>query len=449
MFKHAVRRVLVVLVVGLTVLAPTPMRRAAAVSRVLTHGPVVGAVTDTQARVFVRTDRDAEVRLRYGRARDLNDGIDSDAQQTSGEHDWTAILPLANLQPDTVYFLDVLVDGVPQLKRPYPRFKTFPPQGTPTSFKFLILTDFGENGSSQPTVPGFFPTFENANQEQPDFVIIGGDFGHNNEKTLKGKRDQFKRLYQLHSPAGLYDPFVKKILRRYPVAHMWDDHDYGKNNSDKTYPGKALTYRVFNEFFPAYELPPLGDWQRFSYAQADFFLLDERSQRDPNDEKDGPSKSMLDGDELGATGQLEWLKQGLLDSKAVWKFIVTPVPFNPTLKKPDSWRRFRHERGKLLRFIRENSISGVILLSGDAHMGGLDDGTHAGLPEMLTPGPNLLYCATVSRPGVWSEGIYWTHSKGPSCNGYGVVSVQADAPLVNLQVKDMFGNTRLELNVSP
>lgn len=449
MFNYTACRVLGILGVGLILFLAPPPPRAAAGSAVLTHGPVVGGVTDTRARVFVRTDRKAEVKLRYGQAKDLSDATESAAARTSADHDWTAILPLANLKPETFYFLDVVVNGVPQRKAPYPRFKTFAPDGTTRSFKFVILNDFGVNGSSQPPVPGIVPTFENADNEHPDLVIIGGDFGHANEKTLEGKREQFKSLYRLQSPAGAYDPFVKKILYHYPVAHMWDDHDYGKNNGDKTYTGKALTYQVFNEFFPAYTLPPMGDWQTFSYAQADFFLLDSRSQRDPNNEPDGPDKSMLDGDNLGAAGQLEWLKQGLLNSNAVWKFILTPVTFNPTLKKPDSWRYFRYERNKLIEFIHANSISGVILLSGDAHMGGMDNGTHAGFPEMLVPGPNLLYCASVSKPGEWTEGTYWTRTKGAPCNGYGVVTVQAEPPTVNLQVKDTFGQTRLQLNVNP
>ena len=48
---------------------------------------------------------------------------------------------------------------------------------------------------------------------------------------------------------------------------------------------------------PSYPLPSVtpGIWQKFSYAQADCFVLDCRSQRDPDADPDNANKSMLDG----------------------------------------------------------------------------------------------------------------------------------------------------------
>ncbi len=446
-YKFLLRGVFLCLMMGC--LGVSEIRGAAIARAVLTHGPVVGAVTDTTARVFARTNQGAEVNLRYGRAADLREASQA-RQSTSAGHDFTTIISLATLEPATVYYLDIVVNGVSQLAFPYPQFKTFPPLGAPVSFRFVILNDFGETGSTQPPVPYKVATFKNADAEHPDFVIIGGDLGHNNMSTLSDKRQQFKDLYTIPSPANHNTDFVRRILDRYPVAHMWDDHDYGANNSNKTYPFKDLSYQVLNEYFPVYPLTPNGDWQTFSYAQADFFLLDSRSQRDPNAKPNGPLKSMLDGDHLGSVGQMEWLEQGLANSTALWKFIVSPIPFNSTLKKRDSWTGFRHERAQLVKFIQSHSISGVILLSGDAHIGALDDGTNSDFPEMLVPGPNLSKCATTRKPGMWSHGIYWSGpSKKPPCNGYGVVSVNANPSKVQLQVKNTDGNTQLDLTVKP
>jgi phosphodiesterase/alkaline phosphatase D-like protein len=77
--------------------------RSFANSASLTHGPIVGAVTDTTARVFVRTSDSAEVKIRYGQAADLSDAVESVAQQTGAEHDFTTILPLSDLTPATTY----------------------------------------------------------------------------------------------------------------------------------------------------------------------------------------------------------------------------------------------------------------------------------------------------------------------------------------------------------
>lgn len=397
----------------------------------LSHGPVVGAVTSNSARVFVRTNQPASVTLQYATTADLSDAVISAAQATVASHDFSTQIELDHLQSDTTYYLNVLVNNVPQFRTPYPQFKSFPTAGAPMPFKFVIVNDFF-----------WFPatTFDKASAEQPDFVVIGGDFSHNNPTTLAEKRDLFKMRYTASDKSA---DFVKAILDRFTVAHFWDDHDFGANNSDKTYPQKELSLQVLQEFFPTYPLSQYGDWQKFSYGAADFFLLDARMERDPDDTPDSPTKSMLDGNHLGANGQYDWLTQGLLHSTATWKFIFSPVPFNPTVPKDDSWEGYPDERTKLVNFIRDNKISGIILLSGDLHAGGLDDGTHSDFPEMVVPSPNGQHCLTAPGPGKWSEGAYARPSDEP-CNGYGVVTVQTNPNRVLLQVKNESGDVMLE-----
>lgn len=407
----------------------------------LTHGPVVGAVTATHARVFVRTSAPAQVRIRYGATSDLPNGAESAAQFTRADSDFTTQVELQGLNASTSYYLQVLVNGVAQLCPPYPHFKTFPVAGSNVPFRFVLLTDFK---TARKNSKRYVETFKSAAAEQPDFVIIGGDFDHSNAMTLAAKRDMFKALY---TSAHNYQDFINLILRQFPVAHMWDDHDFGGNNSDKTNPSKKIAREVLAEYFPVYDLPAVGDadYQQFSYGPADFFLLDERSQRDPEEAPDGPYKSMLDGDRLGAVGQLQWLKNGLLNSKAKWKFLITPVVFNPSLDKPDSWNGYQYERQQLVSFIKQNHITGVILISGDLHAGALDDGTNADFPEMVVPSANAGSCFTATRWGMWSVGHYG--DKGSHCNGYGVISVGTDSNQVKLEVKDTQGNTRLSLAV--
>ena len=394
----------------------------------------------------MRTSARASVKIRYGTASDLSNAQESVVQETDTDHDFTTIIPLSNLSPSTIYYVDITVNEKSQLQLPYPQFKTFPVPGTAVSFKFVILTDL--HGPYTTTRA----TLGKASLENPDFVIIGGDLGGGNVDSLEDKRNIFKRVYDPTDQTTYVRLLVSKILRAFPVAHIWDDHDFGGNNADKTYPFKQLSYQVLNEYFPTYELSPYGDWQKFTYGQAEFFMLDARSQRDPYEYPDGNSKSMLDGDHLGVNGQMYWLKQGLLNSKADWKFIVSPVPFNPTLRKfskTDSWYGFQFERQKIIRFIRNNHITGVVILSGDAHIGALDDGTYAGFPEMLSPSPSLPACSSARDPGKWSHGVYWTSPEGPPCIGYGVVSVQAKPMQSTLQIKNQTGKVKLNLTIQP
>lgn len=408
----------------------------------LTHGPLAGGVTDHSADIWVRTNERAEVQIEYSTDSAMQNAQTGAPQTTDADGDFTTIAKIPNLAPRTEYFYNVRVNDVPQFAAPYPRFETFASRGDTTPFRFVFLSDFRTVSRITQQVD----TFPHAAAEKPDFVILGGDFDHRNPDTLDAKREMFRDLY---TAANGMEDFVKQVLPNLALVHFWDDHDYGDNNTDKTYPHKALSLQVLKEYFPLYPIPAQGDWQSFSYGDADFFVLDARSQRDPPKGPNGPEKSMLDGDDLGAEGQLAWLLNGLKNSTATWKFIVSPVIFNPTTKNRDGWGAYPDERAAILDFIRSNHIPGVIILSGDLHAGAIDDGTNSGLPELVVPTANDGFdkrCLTepTGNVGIWSVGHYGDASGAP-CNGYAVVTVEDSRVL--LQVKDSQGATKLEYTV--
>jgi len=401
----------------------------------LSHGPVVGAVTSSSARIFVRTSLDASVSVEFC----TEPGLGGQCKQTASQPtvlagDYTAQIPLDSLSPSTTYYYDILVDGSSQLAEPYPQFTTFPQEGTSVDFKVVVLNDFFTT---------YFPgapqvdTFASASAESPDLVIIGGDFDHRDPRSQSEKRQMFKAVYSAGASG-----FPDQILDKYPLAHVWDDHDYGENNAYKDYAYKALSLEVLREYFPLYPTSDHGAWQKFTYGQTEFFMLDTRSQRDPNWQTDGPDKSMLDGDDLGSVGQLDWLKNGLLSSSATWKIIYTPSVFNPTSGKDDSWSGFQHERQDILDFIGANNITGAILVAGDMHFGAIDDGTNSGLPEMEVPSVDLPWCLSWTDTGTWSEGTTYQATQIP-CMGYGALTFQTDPDEVLLEVKDDQGQTQI------
>lgn len=416
--------------------APTELPATLAPIASLTHGPLVGAVTAHSARVFVRTDRPSQVQLKYSTAFDMSEPKTSGVHSTNAAGDFTTQVPMLNLDPDTTYYLDVLVNGVPQFHQAYPKFKTFPPKGAAVQFKWVMLTDFSYKPS---------PAFEASAAENPALVVIGGDFDHSNPSTLEQRREMFRELYDPHGARG---DFVTFILRQFAVAHFWDDHDMGWNNTDRTYPLKALALDVLQEYFPLYPVTQYGDWQKFSYGQTEFFLLDARSERDPDLIPDGPGKSMLDGDHLGDAGQLQWLEQGLVSSTATWKFIVSPVVFNATVPKTDAWYGFRYERTALVQFIHSHKIHGVVFVTGDSHFGGLDNGTNSDFPEMQVPSPNFETCQTAAAPGTWSNGFYTAPDTTQRCSGYGVITVLTHPDRLELEVDDTRGRTKLQMQVN-
>lgn len=418
------------------------MTAGLALGQVLTHGPVVGGVTASGAKVFVRTDQAASVVLRYSTNRNLRHHLVSERFAIDSTSDFTKIIPLANLLPEKTYYLNVVVNGVPQLTPQYPSFATFPPEGSSRPFNFLVLTDFVIVAKLTHTVQ----TFANAAATNPVFAFIGGDFDHSDPATLTDKRQMFKSLYDANAP--FMGDFVNLILRKVPIMHQWDDHDAGLNNIDKNYPDWNLSQQAFEEYVPSYPLPSVtpGIWQKFSYAQADFFVLDCRSQRDSEFDPDDSNKSMLDGNALGATGELQWLEDGLLASTAKWKIIFTSVPTNTSTKFPDGWAGYQTEWNALRDFINTNSIQGVVFISGDLHLGAIDNGVQAGFPEMCVAQPNSIQvgnrCAT-GPLGTWSEGFY-----NDTCSGFGLVTILKNPDRLILQMADEFGTIHISYTVS-
>jgi alkaline phosphatase D len=260
----------------------------------------------------------------------------------------------------------------------------------------------------------------------------------------------FKLLYDATQP-GQSD-FVNKILRGMGIVHQWDDHDSGWDNIDKTYSGWDLAYQAFREYVPMYDtraLPP-AIWQPFSYAQVDFFVLDNRSQRNNEYEIDNANKSMLDGNHLGTRGELAWLEQGLLASTATWKVIFSSVVTNQSTRFVDGWAGYQTEWNNLKSFIQKNNIKNIVIISADLHFGGIDKGTASGLPEMLVGNVNIVQapgqtCAA-GNVGSWSEGTY-VNPTG-SCRQYGVVTVTTAPDQLLLQIKDENGNLKVSYTLN-
>ena len=90
-----------------------------------------------------------------------------------------------------------------------------------------------------------------------------------------------------------------------------------------------------------------------------------------------------------------------------------------------------------------NNIQGVVFISGDLHLGAIDNGVHAGFPEMCVPQPNGLGGCPTSGPGTWSEGYF-----DDTCSGFGLVTILEDPDRLILQVLDEFGNTKISYTLS-
>jgi alkaline phosphatase D len=406
----------------------------------LTHQPLISSVTSSTAKVWVRTDSAARVWVEYSSDPELAAPALTADVDTSGDSDFTATLDMDGLAPLTAYYYRVVVDGVDAQTADYPSFVTFPSEGMPSDFSVGVVSDL-INTRSRPEIPA--PAYQALAEESPAFVLQIGDFDHGNPGTLAEMRNMRKRTRGPNSAAGT--DWASEIAPYFPVYYVWDDHDYGANNADKTFSGRADALRVYDEYFPIERPnPTAGVWHSIIYGDVEIFMLDVRSQRDPAGVPDGPNKSLLNGDDI-YNGQKDWLFNRLAASTARWKVLVSGVPFKSDAKPDDAWGAYSTERQELLDWIASNHIDNVFVVSGDLHTGGaIDDGTHADLPEISVPHTNLETQSDSTGPqGLWSHGT----TPGSDGGGYAMLKFSAVTGEVLLEAKDETGAVRHSLTL--
>jgi alkaline phosphatase D len=103
-----------------------------------------------------------------------------------------------------------------------------------------------------------------------------------------------------------------------------------------------------------------GNYSTFNWGDAQFFLLDDRFFKSPNDRKTGTRTI------LGDT-QLEWLIDALSSSSASFKIIYIGGQVITSAARFENYATYPEEKEKLLKEIEVNKIKGVLFLSGDRH----------------------------------------------------------------------------------
>jgi alkaline phosphatase D len=170
-------------------------------------------------------------------------------------------------------------------------------------------------------------------------------------------------------------PNCRRFMAGRPQFAVWDDHDFGQNDNDRRNPIREASLDVFNRVWlnpAAGEAGSPGVYFRYSYGGADFFFLDNRYHRDPAAQADTAAKTTL------GAAQRAWLKRELAASRAPFKLVICGQPWNDgKAAGQESWSSYTAERADLIAFIAREKIGGVVLLSGDTHVGELNCLPHA------------------------------------------------------------------------
>jgi alkaline phosphatase D len=329
--------------------APTP-RNAIRGGPYLELGPLLGDVTATGAKVWLKASGAGLLSVAVGRKEDLSDRDGFKAPKLDAASFFTASVRLKDLEPATQYYYAVLVDGELVTPRPYPSFTTAPRDGASGRQRFAFVSCVGYNGFDSAAAWADLATRTNF-----DALLMLGD-NHYGDTTSPAKH-----LAMLEVQRRL--PGYAEVSRRVPQYAIWDNHDYAPGPTDKRASGKDESLRAFQVLWPN---PAFGEkdnpgvYFKFTRGDIDFFMLDGRYYRDPDNSPDNGTKTHL------GEKQLAWLKRELLASKAKVKVLATGGEWQ-TFGQAASWTSFARERADLFKFIDDNKITGLLLLSGDRH----------------------------------------------------------------------------------
>lgn len=325
----------------------------------LMQGPMVGAVTGTEALVWGRASGPFECWLAFSTSPDMSDARETARLRAERSNDYCLVWKVTELKPGQRYYYRVYVhEGVAHGFEKLPPFQLRTAPGEGFRGQFRVCFGSCSRWAEDPVQP-IWPVVRELN---PDLFFWLGDNIYGDALDTDILAEEYRRQREV--------PGLQALIRSVPQLATWDDHDFALNNSDRTNPVKEDALRVFKQYWPnpsfgLDETP--GVFFKYSYGGVDFFFLDGRYHRDPNIAPDTPEKT-----HLGAA-QLAWLKAGLKESTAAFKVLLSGSGFN-TGKGfgGDSWASYLHERDGLFDFIRDEGVSGVILLSGDTHVGELN-----------------------------------------------------------------------------
>jgi len=331
-------------------------------SQTVTHGPILGAVTDSSCRVFVRTSSATNFTIEVSTDSTFATGVISFTNTTDALKDTIAITDIAGLVADTKYYVRVAIGSIPSGARA--SFETFPSASSSTHQVFVTgscIYDLEEAGSV---------LFDRAGSYHPKAFIQLGDWGYPDAATgatdiyLSNPPTSYAATYSNHQnfyKLRYQSPSHIGFLQSTSTDYMYDDHDYLNDNSgDDATSGFGLDFlgdlgapkvytqpvqarlnsiKAYLEWFPGYKVVDSteGIYHSFRSGNVEVFVPDLRSMRTPQAaaiKKLGNNwvYSPPLGYSLVGANQMNWLKNALASSTATWKIIISSDAFNLGLR---------------------------------------------------------------------------------------------------------------------
>ncbi len=347
--------------------------------------------------VRVHPERDSgsgvPVRVEVSRTQEMDEVVWAGRSLATAESDHCVTIDAVGLRPGTTYWYRF---GIPGHQSPVGRTRTAPGSGAAR----MRLAAF----SCQRITHGWFTAHADMARlaDDPatdlDLVLCLGDYvydtGYADRVRVPGRDDPIqdaRTLQDFRSKYRLYrsDPDLQAMHARYPVVHMFDNHDGLDGPGD---PQAAAARRAFFEHLPVRQDEPGRLRRSLRWGDlVEVFVTDQRSFRDATLPGAGPlgtstfdEPAILDPRRtmLGAE-QREWLIRGLVGSDARWKILGSQLMFWPwrtvaqlpgqprgagTYLNLTQWDGYVAERFAVLDALESADVRNTLVVSGDSHV---------------------------------------------------------------------------------
>lgn len=236
------------------------------------------------------------------------------------------------------------------------------------------------------------PVWDAVLAQRPDFFVFAGDNVYASDTPF-----DIARLRRAYAALAAKDNF-ERLRSAVPHLAVWDDHDYGLNDGGAEFAHKQASKDEFLRFWRVDANDPRRTREGLYHAQTvaagarrvQIIGLDTRWFRSPLRPTDhrgaaGRERYLPDPD-AGKTmlgeAQWRWLEARLREP-ADLRLLVSSVQCVVEGHGWERWGNLPAERERLYRLIRDTGASGVVVLSGDRHIGGIYREANATLPYPL------------------------------------------------------------------
>jgi phosphodiesterase/alkaline phosphatase D-like protein/glycerophosphoryl diester phosphodiesterase len=382
-----------------------------------THGVASGDVTSSSAIVWTRTNQESQVNVEFSTDPDLTTDAFASSANAASANDFTAQVKLDGLNPSTRYYYRVSFPKgtIGQIGT----FMTAPDASVAQPVSLIWAGDLGGHSYCRQMSRGY-DIYAAMLELSPDFFIANGDMiyaddtcpaeGPGGWENIPGSfpsiadtsvdwidTDLVNGVYRDHWRYNRNDPHVQEFHKNIPIYAQWDDHDvindFGAewdfwNLDNRGRPGFVnIVEAGRNALFDYNPIEKNQDdpnqiYRSFNWGQyLDLFITDARSYRSQNHLEDTAKNAKT---LLGAE-QLEWLKQSLTESNALWKVVSANVPVSipgggeqAAVFGRDGWANgtdqnfseqtgFERELTDLLSFLDDKDVQNLVFVTTDAH----------------------------------------------------------------------------------